>query len=416
MMKIIHIVSGDKNSGAFKGAYLLHKGLINQGINSIILNNSSIDQLRDLKNVNTTNNKFYKLFFFKILQVIDKFPKLFFFARRKTTFSSNFVKNFFINKEDFSQFDIVHLHWINKSMLNLNQIIEINKPIVWTFRDMWPFTGGCHYTLECKKYVSKCGNCPQLRSKLSYDLSTILFNYKKDFFKKKEIYLCSVSKWLSEKARKSSILQDKKIFNMHNHVDINSFYPSNKILLKKKYKISNKKIIIFGSENVSAEYKGFDLFLKSLKYLNKKKILILIFGKLWNFEDIKKTGFDYRYLGYLDKKTLKDIYAMGDVFAIPSVQDAFPKTFAEAMLCECPVVAFKKTSISEINLHKKSGYNANYKNPKDFAKGINYVFKNSKKLGKFARKNYLKKYHPNKITKNFIKLYNSILKNNEFNK
>tara|TARA_B100000965_G_scaffold391797_1_gene400288 strand:- start:750 stop:1373 length:624 start_codon:yes stop_codon:yes gene_type:complete len=184
-MKIIHIVSGDKNSGAFKGAYLLHKGLINQGINSIILNNSSIDQLRDLKNVNTTNNKFYKLFFFKILQVIDKFPKLFFFARRKTTFSSNFVKNFFINKEDFSQFDIVHLHWINKSMLNLNQIIEINKPIVWTFRDMWPFTGGCHYTLECKKYVSKCGNCPQLRSKLSYDLSTILFNYKKDFFKKK---------------------------------------------------------------------------------------------------------------------------------------------------------------------------------------------------------------------------------------
>lgn len=47
--------------------------------------------------------------------------------------------------------------------------------------------------------------------------------------------------------------------------------------------------------------------------------------------------------------------------------------------------------------------------------GINYVFKNSKKLGKFARKNYLKKYHPEKITKNYINLYNSILKKNELN-
>ena len=48
--------------------------------------------------------------------------------------------------------DIIHLHWINQGFFSLKPsvLFKLNKPIVWTFHDMWAFTGGCHYSLGCK--------------------------------------------------------------------------------------------------------------------------------------------------------------------------------------------------------------------------------------------------------------------------
>ena len=50
------------------------------------------------------------------------------------------------------------------------------------------------------------------------------------------------------------------------------------------------------------------------------------------------------------------IYSSGDIFVASSLQDAWPKTFAEAMYCKTPAVCFDQTSISEIVEHKKNGY------------------------------------------------------------
>ena len=43
---------------------------------------------------------------------------------------------------EFTQADVIHLHWINQGMLSLTdirRIIQSGKPIVWTMHDMWPF-------------------------------------------------------------------------------------------------------------------------------------------------------------------------------------------------------------------------------------------------------------------------------------
>ena len=33
-------------------------------------------------------------------------------------------------------------------MISISQIKKINKPIVWSFHDMWPITSGYHYTKD----------------------------------------------------------------------------------------------------------------------------------------------------------------------------------------------------------------------------------------------------------------------------
>ena len=44
--------------------------------------------------------------------------------------------------------DVIHLHWVSDGLLQIQNLEHISKPIVWTIRDMWPLTGGCHYTFE----------------------------------------------------------------------------------------------------------------------------------------------------------------------------------------------------------------------------------------------------------------------------
>ena len=47
---------------------------------------------------------------------------------------------------------------------------------------MWPFTGGCHYTLECQKFINECSKCPLITS--YYQNKDII---KSLFYKKKRI-------------------------------------------------------------------------------------------------------------------------------------------------------------------------------------------------------------------------------------
>ena len=86
-------------------------------------------------------------------------------------FGINFTKT-----KEYQEFDIIHLHWINGGFVNIKHLAKVDKPIVWTMRDMWPMTGGCHYSMKCEKYKTGCGNCEQLKSNSGYDRSKFVLN------------------------------------------------------------------------------------------------------------------------------------------------------------------------------------------------------------------------------------------------
>ena len=60
---------------------------------------------------------------------------------------------------EFSQADVIHLHWVNQGMLSLKDIeiiLQSGKPVVWTMHDMWPVTGICHHAQDCTRYQTQC--------------------------------------------------------------------------------------------------------------------------------------------------------------------------------------------------------------------------------------------------------------------
>ena len=114
---------------------------------------------------------------------------------------------------------------------------------------------------------------------------------------------------------------------------------------------------MYGAQNPQSPRKGWKIFRETLKLIDKSKYYLIIFGSFWSHDDIKEIGIEYKSLGFIkDNFHLCQIYSAADIFVASSVQDAWPKTFAEAMYCGTPVVCFNRTSISEIVDHKINGY------------------------------------------------------------
>ena len=71
--------------------------------------------------------------------------------------------------------DIVHLHWVN-GVINLPNVFHyqnIGKKLIWTIHDMEPITGGCHYSIECKKFENSCEGCPAVHKIFSPKITEI---------------------------------------------------------------------------------------------------------------------------------------------------------------------------------------------------------------------------------------------------
>lgn len=408
-MNILHIQAGDLSGGAARGTYWLHQGLLECSINSKILSNK-LNTLNDpsvvsiLKNNRAIFNSFLR-------RQIDYLPYRFPGKKITTPFSIG-IKGFnFLKTKEYKEADIIHLHWINDGFIDIKILKKINKPIIWTLRDMWPMTGGCHYAMDCENYKKECGKCPQLKSNKNFDLSKLVFNRKMKYLPT-NIKLVGISNWISSVAKESLLLKNYNIRTIYNNINLNSFFPINKKTAKDSLGInSSKKMILAGSQNLYSFFKGFDKYLDAVKLLDKKKYFLCFFGAS-DKSEARTLGFEHKNFGFInDEKLLRKLYSAADIFVAPSVMEAFCKTIAESMACGTPVVCFDATGPKEIVDHKITGYKAKPFDVNDIANGINWIAKYPfyEKLCKDAREKVMKKFDNKVIAKEYIKLYNELL-------
>ncbi len=374
-IKVLHVIAGDLTGGAARGAYWLHRGLLNNKIESKMLVQNTDGKDPNIKQV--YDDRFHNHLVLSRI-ALDRLPTILYHYRERSIFSTG-ISGVDIRKlSDYQWADIIHLHWINNGMVNVKLLKEIDKPIVWTMRDMWPMTGGCHYAGECKGYENRCGHCPKLRSNTEHDLSRYVLNRKKQYYTK-NLHLVAISSWLKECAENSYLLNEFDIEVIPNAVDTKDFFPADKRIARDELELPHdRKIILFGATSLHDKYKGFDKFRDSIKHLDDM-YFFLFFGETNNGE-LDKLDRDYKNLGFLkENKSLRLAYSASDVFVAPSVQEAFGKTLIEAMACGTPVVAFDSTGPGDIVDHKKTGYLAKPFVPEDLARGIRWVLEDDER-------------------------------------
>ena len=243
--------------------------------------------------------------------------------------------------------DIIHLHNLHGYYLHIGVLFdylkEIQKPVIWTFHDCWPFTGHCSHfdRINCYKWQKGCYSCPLYTAYPGswwLDQSTANYNDKNEIFNGvKGLSIVTPSVWLSNHV-KNSFLGNYSVKCIHNGVDLNVFLPSapSKSILK-KYKINTTPFIL-GVASIWSFRKGLKDF-EDLAQLNDGSFQIVLVG-------LSKKQIKSLPLGIVgierteNTQELASLYAASNVFVNPTYVDNFPTTNIEALACGTPVITY----------------------------------------------------------------------------
>ncbi len=376
-MKILIVSAKDIGGGAARAAYRLHQGLLAQKADSqMLVQNKQGDDRTVIAPISKVKRGVAAL-----KPALDRLP-LALYPQRDTTiniYSSQWLPNRIISKIRQINPDIINLHWVCGGFMPIEALGQLKKPLVWTLHDMWAFTGGCHYSGECDRYLQSCGACPQLGSNHSWDLSRWNWQRKARAWKDLNLTIVTPSRWLASCAEASSLLQSFPIRVIGNGIDPQIYQPHPIELARKILNLPrDKKIILFGAfDSTQDKRKGFSLLHLALKTFQQlestEETEIVIFGASAPVEPLD-FGFKAHYTGKLnDDVSLSLIYSAADVFVAPSVQDNLPNTVLESMFCGTPCVAFKIGGMPDLIDHQQNGYLAQPFLADDLAQGIYWI-------------------------------------------
>lgn len=419
-MKVLHLSTADANGGAAKGAYNMHRALRQAGVDSWMLvaekhtNNPTVLGSNGVKGSQKVFNG--------IRQTVEYWPLKSYESKSSGVFSPAIYPSTIARQVEAINPDIINLHWVAGGLLrpkDLRQFVgKKQRPLVWTLRDMWAFTGGCHYAGDCEAYQTACGQCPVLDSTSPKDLAYKGWQRKQSAWHDLEMTVVPLSEWLADCARKSALLSHQKIQVIPNAVDTQRYRPIEQSTARKLLGLpQGKKLILFGALNPTADpRKGFHHLRKALHHLAAQpqahQYEAVIFGMDRPVEDLD-LRMPATFVGRLHDDTMLAIaYSAADVMVMPSIQDNFAKTTIESMACGTPVVAFNATGARDCVVHQQNGYAAACFDAVDLANGIDWVLEDStrwRSLSKNARQTVKDKFTLVKQAEQYQELYRQLM-------
>lgn len=409
-MKILHVNNSDRKGGAARAAYRIHEALNLHGENvtseMLVLKKESDD--RDIYSVSESIFHKGRPFLERLLLWRYRNMKYGSFSVSGIPFSG------VANKIKELNPDLVHLHWVNGGLIRIEDLLKIDKPIVWSLHDMWAFTGGCHISKGCEKYTTQCEKCPDLRSNKKKDLSFKTFRRKEKVYSDLNVTVIGLSKWLTRCAQKSILFDDKKVINLPNTIDSNKFEPVDKKFARDVLKLpAEKKLILFGAMNAKSDpNKGYKYLREAISQIDRTNTEVVTFGG-GDLESINYSKFNDHSLGRLqDDTSLKLIYSAADVVVVPSLQENLSNVIMESLSCGTPVVGFDIGGNGDMIEHKKNGYLAKPYITSDLAAGIEWVLSSSdyKSLCNNSRLKVCREFDYNIVAEKYVEQYKEILK------
>jgi len=171
---------------------------------------------------------------------------------------------------------VLHFHnWYN--FVNLRQIhklLGLGYKIVITLHDERFFTGGCHYTLDCKGFVSNCESCPlvpkifwgvvkknRISLSVDYDLSGL--------------QIITPSKWMKNELTKTGIIAPSNIHVLEN-VFPDYVNQTNTNFIEQQMESTRKIRIGVASMDPEIFVKAGDIYKELVEYIKRHTIEIEI--------------------------------------------------------------------------------------------------------------------------------------------
>lgn len=336
-MKVAHLSVSDHAGGAARAAGQVHRAALAAGVESRMFVSDSPTLPESVSFATRID---------RILQRLNIDGRFGFLAPRDSVFRS--VALIPTGAERAVRMwnpDIIHLHWIGRRTASIAQVGRLMRdyPVVWSFHDMWPFSGAEHYTDEEPAARWRKRNGYNRNPLFPTDIDRWVFKRKTKHWPKTGDIVVP-NPWLQGLAKDSVLMNSWNVHVVPYPIDTDMFYPESKVSARDHLGLNQEaKIILFGSESGSRDLrKGADLLKSALE--NHSEIIgpctLLVFGGQFAFSGNESVT--VRQLGSVyDDATLRKVYSASDVLALPSRQDNAPLVGLEALACGIPIVGFR---------------------------------------------------------------------------
>lgn len=373
-MRILHLSPTDTQGGAARGAYGLHQALRGIGVDSQMLVLRKYGDDPSVHGHATCGGRIGA----GLRDRLDRIPLQLYRWERENWWTVGWLPFRVRDAVDRLAPDLVHLHGVGRGAAPIESLAQLDAyPLVWTLRDLWVLTGGCHYTSGCERYLAGCGMCPQLGSRNGADLSRWQWSRKRRAWSDIRVAHVGLSHWIADCARRSPLTFGNDVSVIPNGIDTDRFAPTGRDAGRQAWNLPrNKRVILFGALHCLTDpRKGFAYFRDALGRMAAEQALgdaiAVVFGNEGDGPDL---GIETRYLGTIRYDAdLARLYGAADVMVVPSTEEGFGKTAAEAMACGTPVVGFDNTGLPDIVDHRQNGYLADHLSAEALAEGITWA-------------------------------------------
>jgi glycosyltransferase involved in cell wall biosynthesis len=415
-MRILHLSFSDHGGGAAIAALRLTEALKKKG-HEAVLGVVELHSPFDFVIAIPIRFRFIDRLARRVLGRLERFLLGQYRTQNRILHSLNFYSRVNIDWINASNFDLVHLHWINHDMLSVPDIGRITKPLVWTMHDSWPVCGAEHHP-DCQNddmgyvngYIGKDSGAGHY-----CDLRRLNFRRKVRFWRKTSISFIAPSRW------EEGILRSSCLFRAHENwratripciVDGMRFRPMNRSFARSALGLENGTVMVgLGSAYPTSDgfnLKGGHLIKPAIKYLMDQKpdlkLTLLVFGPVTQ-EFIESVGVPVFPSGFVSNEVLLNLlYNCCDTFLCPSIVESFGLTVLEAAFAGVPAVAFRATGIVDLVEHRVTGYLAEPYEAKGLADGIEWCLENPVS-GTVAREKAVREFGMEDIVKAHIEYY-----------
>jgi len=282
--------------------------------------------------------------------------------------------------------DIINLHWIPEVLSTeaISYLSHSGKPIVWTFHDINPLTGGCHYFHGCENWKTDCMNCPQLID--NYDnFPAKILAAKKNYINFKNITVVVLNQHFKKLVEQSPLFNESRIEVIPNSIDTDRFTLFDKKQIRKKLGLEeNKKYLLYVAAYAST-IKGYKEFEQTIEEYEQKygsnNTEILLVGNLPKDRNIK---LPFKEFGHVDEDKIIEFYNASDVTILSSIEDNLPNVILESFSCGTPIVGFKIGGLPDMIEDNYNGYTVELGDIKGLADSIHKIL-DGKDLSKNCR-------------------------------
>lgn len=404
-MKILQLMSGPLASGAGRGALALDRGLRARGVETRILGRLEADPPADVTAVR----------FDALTWLATGIANRVYLRRLRRRFGTPEVLFHPIShgyRPDrhpvFGWADLVHVQWAQAAMLGpgfFRVLPGLAKPIIFSLRDMWLMTGGCHYAGACTGFTADCAGCPLLAGD-SDSVTRADLTFKARWLAGADAFV-AISAHVAALARRSAVLGDADVRVIPNSIDAARFAPADKSAMRRRLGLPDGKFIVgFGALHLSEARKGGPMMARIMAEMaGDDGLHWAVFGA-----DPPALPGNATWLGRVsDDAQLNAVYAACDLFVMPSLQETFGKMTAEALAAGTPVLAFRDTPADEIVQHGDSGWLVPLGDVAALARGIEAVRALSDEArtaaGMAGRRHVLASYAPDVVADAHLRLY-----------